>query len=204
MFDTTPLYRSPFEGHAPGTQAAADGSVGVHVHAGMLSQVTQISTWGSGIDALCQQLHTALGQPVPAHTGQTQATALGLCLRTGPQEFLLVNESGTPTAINTTALLRQHIAADVGSVADLSHARCQISVEGPQCLATLGKLFALDFRAAAFPAGEVKLSGTHHMPCALLRTGPHSFVLYAFSTYAFDTLATLMDAAREYGVRLSR
>ena len=204
MFDTTPLYRSPFEGHAPGTQAAADGSVGVHVHAGMLSQVTQVSTWGSGIDALSEQLHKALGAPVPAQTGQTQATALGLCLRTGPQEFLLLNESNGPTAINTTALLRQHIAADVGSVADLSHARCQISIEGPRCVATLAKLFALDFRAAAFPAGEVKLSGTHHMPCALLRTGPHSFVLYAFSTYAFDTLATLMDAAREYGVRLSR
>jgi hypothetical protein len=29
-------------------------------------------------------------------------------------------------------------------------------------------------------------------------------VLYAFSSYAFDTLATLMDAAREYGVQLSR
>lgn len=204
MFDTTPLYRSPFEGHTPGTQAAADGSVGVHLHAGMLSQVTQVSTWGSGIDALCQQLHTALGQPVPAHTGQTQATALGLCLRTGPQEFLVVNQSSSPNASNTTALLRQHISADMGTVTDLSHARCQISIEGPQCVATLGKLFALDFRAAAFPINEVKLSGTHHMPCALLRTGPYSFVLYAFSSYAFDTLATLMDAAREYGVQLSR
>jgi heterotetrameric sarcosine oxidase gamma subunit len=92
----------------------------------------------------------------------------------------------------------------MGTVTDLSHARCQISIEGPQCVATLGKLFALDFRAAAFPINEVKLSGTHHMPCALLRTGPYSFVLYAFSSYAFDTLATLMDAAREYGVQLSR
>jgi heterotetrameric sarcosine oxidase gamma subunit len=204
VFDTTPLYRSPFEGHTPGTQAAADGSVGVHVHAGMLSQVTQVSTWGSGIDALSQQLQSALGQAVPAHTGQTQATALGLCLRTGPQEFLVVNQSSSPSASNTTALLRQHISADMGTVTDLSHARCQISIEGPQCVATLAKLFALDFRAAAFPINEVKLSGTHHMPCTLLRTGPHSFVLYAFSSYAFDTLATLMDAAREYGVQLSR
>ena len=204
MFDTTPLYRSPFEGHAPGTQAAANGSVGVHLHAGMLSQVTQISTWGSGMDALCQQLHQALGQAVPAHTGQTCATALGLCLRTGPQEFLLVNESSSPTPGNTTALLRQHIAADVGSVTDLSHARCQIRIEGPHCVTTLAKLFALDFRAAAWPAGEVKLSGTHHMPCALLRLSADSFVLYAFSSYAFDTLGTLMDAAREYGVTISK
>lgn len=204
MFDTTPLYRSPFEGHTPGTQAAADGSVGVHLHAGMLSQVTQVSTWGGGIDALCQQLQSALGQAVPAHTGQTQVTALGLCLRTGPQEFLMLNQSSSPTASNTTALLRQHISADIGTVTDLSHARCHISIEGPQCVTTLGKLFALDFRAAAFPINEVKLSGTHHMPCTLLRTGPHSFVLYAFSSYAFDTLATLMDAAREYGVQLSR
>ena len=52
------------------------------------------------------------------------------------------------------------------------------------------------------PVGELRLTGHHHVPCAAVRTGPDSVDLLVFSTYAFDQLGTLLDAAQEYGVAL--
>lgn len=198
MLDTS-LYRSPFEGHAPGARPTRTGSIGVHLAAGRLASVTLVSTWPAGIDALGAALGRALNAPLPQRTGHTQATPMGLLMRTGPEEFMLVSDQ----AGELTERLRQSIPAEIGSVTDLSHARCRIHIEGEQCLATLSKLFALDLRAAAFPLGEIKLSGHHHVPCTLHRRGPAAFDLYVFSTYAFDQLATLLDAALEFGVALS-
>ena len=62
--------------------------------------------------------------------------------------------------------------------------------------------FALDLHEAAWPVGELRLSGHHHVPCTVLRLGVDRFDLLVFSTYAFDQLATVLDAAQEYGVAL--
>jgi heterotetrameric sarcosine oxidase gamma subunit len=67
----------------------------------------------------------------------------------------------------------------------------------------LGKLFALDFRDAAFPVGTLQLSGHHHVPCSVHRTGQNRFDLYLLSTYAHGQLESLIDAALEYGVALT-
>jgi heterotetrameric sarcosine oxidase gamma subunit len=195
----TSLYRSPFEGHAPGLRPTRAGVIGVHLSAGHLVSVTLVSTWPAGIDALGAALGRALGVTVPQRTGRTQETPMGLLMRTGPEEFMLISDQ----AGDLTARLRPSIAAEIGSVTDLSHARCRIHIKGARCLDTLSKLFALDLREAAFPLGEIKLSGHHHVPCTLHRRGPAEFELYVFSTYAFDQLATLLDAALEFGVALT-
>ena len=90
----------------------------------------------------------------------------------------------------------------MGSVTDLSHARCRIHIEGPQCRTALNKLFALDLRESALPIGDMAMTGTHHVPSTLHRLGTDAFDLYVFSTYAYDQLATVFDAAQEYGVAL--
>jgi len=194
------LYRSPFEGHALGERPALDGSVGVHISAGLVPQAVLVSTWMSGEAGLHAALSQVLGQTPPGPTGQIQATHLGLLMRTGPEEWLLIGD-GTSDAC---AALRAAIGADVGGVTDLSHARCRITVQGPRCLDTLSKLFALDCRPTAFPVGELRLSGHHHLPCSLHRLGETEFDLYVFTTYAHDQLASLLDAALEYGVKLEQ
>jgi heterotetrameric sarcosine oxidase gamma subunit len=192
------LYRSPFEGHALGERPALDGSVGVRIRAGLVPSAVLVSTWVSGEAALQAALSQLLGQTPPGPTGQIQATHLGLLMRTGPEEWLLIGD-GTSDAC---AALRAAIGVDVGGVTDLSHARCRIKVQGPRCLDTLSKLFALDCRADAFPVGELRLSGHHHLPCSLHRRGETEFDLYVFTTYAHDQLGSLLDAALEYGVKL--
>jgi sarcosine oxidase subunit gamma len=101
-----------------------------------------------------------------------------------------------------TTLLRATVGADTGSVTDLSHARCRIHIEGPQCRTVLNKLFALDLRESALAKGDIAMTGTHHVPSTLHRLDVDAFDLYVFSTYAHDQLATVLDAAQEYGVAL--
>ena len=192
------LYRSPFEGHTLGERPARDGSVGVQVRAFLVPHAVLVSTWISGEAALTTALTQLLGQTPPGPTGQIQATHLGLLMRTGPEEWLLIGD-GTSDACS---VLRAAIGADVGGVTDLSHARCRMNLRGTRCLDTLSKLFALDCRPTAFPVGELRLSGHHHLPCSLHRLGEEEFDLYVFTTYAHDQLASLLDAALEYGVKL--
>jgi len=196
------LYQSPFTGHPLGDRPTRTGDVGVTITADMLTGVTQVSTWHTGVSALCEVLGTALGQALPAQTGDTVSSADRLVMRTGPEEFLIVSDDVSDRAADMTALLRQSIAADVGSVTNLSHARCRIHLEGPKCVDTLSKLFPIDLRDHAFAHDQIRLTGHHHVPSLLHRRGAQSFDLYVFSTYAFDQLATVLDAAREYGVTL--
>ncbi len=115
---------------------------------------------------------------------------------------MILSDPVADSTVDMTTTLRQSIDAAVGSVTNLSHARSCIHIDGPKCLDTLSKLFALDFRDEEFPVHEIRLSGHHHLPCTLHRLGPVEFNLYVFSTYAFDQLGSVLDAALEYGVSL--
>lgn len=196
-------FSSPFADHAAHEHPTRDGLVQVRLQAERLASVTLISTWMGGTQALCAALGQALAAtdlfPLPASTGQTAQCPLGLLLRTGPHEFMLIG-SGTADRLDA---LRAHITPDIGALLDLSHARCRVHIEGPHAVATLGKLFALDFRDAAFSVGQLQLSGHHHVPCSLHRLGADSFDMYLLSTYAHGQLESLWDAALEYGVALS-
>ena len=196
-------FSSPFADHAAHEHPTRDGLVQVRLQAERLASVTLISTWMGGTQALCAALGQALAAtdlfPLPASTGQTAQCPLGLLLRTGPHEFMLIG-SGTADRLDA---LRAHITPDIGALLDLSHARCRVHIEGPHAMATLGKLFALDFRDAAFAVGQLQLSGHHHVPCSLHRLGADSFDMYLLSTYAHGQLESLWDAALEYGVALS-
>lgn len=191
--------RSPFDGQATGPRPNADGAIGVLLHADTLPGVLQLSTWISGVAGLEQALTAWFGMAPPSACGQTLNTPRGLLLRTGPEEFLLLAD--TPAA-DPVAEARRHVGSDTGAVTDLGHARCRIRVSGVQSRATLSKLFPIDLREPAFPVGQVQLTGHHHVPCAIHRLGPERFDLIVFTTYAFDQLAAVIDAALEYGVEL--
>lgn len=196
-------FSSPFADHAEHEHPTRDGLVQVRLQAERLTSATLISTWMGGTQALCAALGQALAAtdlfPLPAATGQTAQCPLGLLLRTGPHEFMLIGSGAT----DTLDALQAHITPEIGALLDLSHARCRVHIEGPQAVATLGKLFALDFRDDAFAVGQLQLSGHHHVPCSLHRLGADRFDLYLLSTYAHGQLESLWDAALEYGVALS-
>jgi sarcosine oxidase subunit gamma len=164
-----------------------------------LQSVTLLSTWASDIEALTQAVHSALGSPPPAHTGEATECEAGLLMRSGPLEFMLIGSEAAPQRV---AQLRGHIAAEIGSVLDLSHARIRVQLYGAKAVEALGKLYALDFRPAAFPVGRFQLTGHHHIPCMLHRLEAQHFELYFLSTYAHGQIEALIDVALEYGVEL--
>jgi sarcosine oxidase subunit gamma len=176
-----------------------NGLVQVHIAAQRLQSVTLLSTWASGIEALTQAVHSALDCPPPAHTGEATECETGLLMRSGPLEFMLIGREAAPQRV---AQLRGHIAAEIGSVLDLSHARIRVQLYGAKAVEALGKLYALDFRPAAFPVGRFQLTGHHHIPCMLHRLEAQHFELYFLSTYAHGQIEALMDVALEYGVEL--
>lgn len=191
-------HRSPFEGQQPFERPSREGHIGVRLSAGTLTSMTQIATWASGIDALAQALGAAVGVAVPAKTGDTIPLPDGMLVRSGPEEFLLGSGQGG----NMTAHLRQTITPDIGSVTDLSHARCHIHIAGDRCCDALSKLYPIDLRDHEFPIEQVRLSGHHHVPSMLHRRARDAFDIYVFTTYAYDQLSALIDAALEYGVAL--
>ena len=193
---------SPFAGHLPANRPTSTGQTNVHLTVGTLHSVIQLSTWPTGVDAWLAALTSALAAPVPQKTGDTQATSLDLAMRTGPEELLLVSDDTTqPPSHETVAALRQHVTTGIGSVLDLSHARCRIRIEGERCVDTLSKLYAMDFREDAFPVGKLKLSSHHHVPCVLHRKGSTEFDAYVFTTYAREMLESFADSALEYGTQ---
>jgi len=189
---------------APGTTShpTRSGQVQVHLRVQTLANVTQISTWSAGIGALSSALHRALDCEAPLHTGQLAHCALGTLMRSGPFEFLLIGQDDQAPS-DRVALLRQHVGADIGSVLDLSHARVRVSVQGEKAVDTLSKLYALDFRPAAFAKDSFALTGHHHIPCLLHRLDAQHFHAYFFSTYARGQVGLLEDAALEFGVTLT-
>jgi sarcosine oxidase subunit gamma len=198
VLDST-FIRSPFTGHHAVSQPDRQGQVQVQLNAHVLPSVTLISTWVRGEAKLLATLKQALQVSIPQSTGKTVPCSLGLLMRTGPQELMLIGTSDED--IQTT--LRAHVVADVGSITDLSHARCRIHVSGAKAREALGKLFALDFRPGALTVNDIALTGHHHVPCTVHRLGDQSFDLYVFSTFAFGQLESLIDASREFGVELS-
>lgn len=192
------LYQSPFAGYVTGRHPSGTSHCGLRLRASLLPQVAQIATWPTGADALFTALAQTLGQDLPRQTGKTLQTRLGLLIRTGPEESLLIGTGELALAKE----LRAVIDPQTGSVTDLSHARVRVSVEGEAILQTFSKLFALDLRVSAFPVHEARLSGHHHLPALLHRREELAFDLYLFTTYAHDQLHTLIDAGLEYGVEL--
>lgn len=194
---------SPFHPRSAGHQATASGAIGVHLKAHTLASLTRISTWHSGLDALESTLARALACTPPPHTGQVVPTLLGQLMRSGPLEFLLVGNTGSTGPFGSDKLpqfLRESITPELGAVTDWSHARCRIRMEGANCQHTLRKLFALDLREVTFPIGDMRLTGTHHVPSLLHRLTLDCLDWYVPTSYAQDQLDTLQDAAREFGV----
>jgi heterotetrameric sarcosine oxidase gamma subunit len=187
----------PFPADMAQRRPDRQGRVQVNMQAGTLAQLTQISTWLGGWDALAAALAPLM--PVPAATGQTASQGGDWVARTGPEELWLITAPGSPLPQQVQAAL----PCDIGHSLDLSHARCRLRLQGPGAVPTLQKLFALDFRQPVFGIGEVRLSGAHHLPALLHRTAADAFDLYLHTTYAHDQAESIFDAALEWGVELS-
>lgn len=131
------------------------------------------------------------GRPLPQAPNTTTAWRAGVALWTAPGEWLLVVRDGavTPAALG----------GDSGAVADLSHARAVVRVEGSNSADLLTKGCPLDLDLDAFPPGDCRQSVLAHTHVLLHRTAEDVFDLYVPRSYARHVWEWLCAAGAEYG-----
>lgn len=90
-----------------------------------------------------------------------------------------------------------------GSLIDLSHGRTALRISGPKAEWVLSKLYAIDFRTRAFPAGTGLATSHHNIFTQIHRDDEQTFTLFVFRSFARAFWHTLQRAAEETGYQVA-
>ena len=157
----------------------------------------QVAGFPATIGEVERVLPALLGAPLPKSLGETVAVGAGRIFRTGPEQFWI---TGPPDdSVDVEARLRQAIPPMIGAVTPLSHSRTRIVLEGECARAVLAKGIPLDFDPAVFRIDQAALTGLHHTPVLIHRSGPDRYEIWAMRTFALSAWEWLADATLEFG-----
>ena len=161
--------------------------------------IRQIAAWRDAeVAPLRAALTERLGIALP--DGPDAARADGrVALRIAPRRWWLV-EGREPTA---EALLVGALAGRA-ALTDLSHARTVVLIGGASGRSVLAKLCRIDLHPRALPPGRVAQTALGHVP-ALIHAleDEQGCDLYLPRSLAASAVASLIDAAEEFGLVLS-
>lgn len=120
----------------------------------------------------------------------------------GPEEFLLLDFGGDASAHETHAAtahaLEQALAGTPHALVDVSHRQFAVEVMGPHATTLLSGACPLDLDARAFPVGMCTRTVLAKADIVLWRTGPTTFHLEAWRSYAAYVTELLAELAREF------
>ena len=157
----------------------------------------QVAAFPATIGEVERVLPALLGAPLPKTLSETIAIGAGRVFRTGPEQFWITGPADDAAAIE--ARLRQAIPPATGAVTPLSHSRTRIVIEGECARAVFAKGIPLDFDPAVFRIDQAALTGLHHTPVLIHRSGADRYELWAMRTFALSVWEWLADAALEFG-----
>lgn len=89
------------------------------------------------------------------------------------------------------------------SLIDQTHGRIALTLRGMRAEWVLAKLFAIDFRETAFPAGTGLATLHHDVSAWIYRDADDSFVLFVSRSFARSFWQTLCRAAKEVGYEVT-
>ena len=158
--------------------------------------LTQIASFASTLDQLDQAVSPVLGASLPARNGEITTAGSFHLLKTGPEQFWILGPAGPD---NLVARLQAVVTPDIGAVTPLSHSRTRIVIEGEAARALLAKGLPLDLHPDVFGVGAFALTGLHHTPVLLWRSGVDRYELFAMRTFALSVWEWLTDAALPLG-----
>ena len=75
-------------------------------------------------------------------------------------------------------------ASDLGAVTDLSHSRVRLALDAPDAWKQLMHAVAIDLDPAIFEVNAFAMTGIHHTPVLLWRTGENRYEIFALRTFA--------------------
>jgi sarcosine oxidase subunit gamma len=157
--------------------------------------LVQIAAFASTLSELEQAVKPLLGIVLPTIIGEVVTDGARRLMKTGPEQFWIVG----PAADDMAARLQAAVAPTIGAVTTLSHSRTRIFVEGDAARELLAKGIPLDFHPEVFRVDQFALTGLHHTPVLLHRSGENRFEIYAMRTFALSVWEWLTDAALPFG-----
>jgi sarcosine oxidase subunit gamma len=177
----------------PGSHGNFVDGVGVVLSETQPGSIVQAAAWHGEEKAVIAAIRTATGLSLPDGAGGVFSdgkAAFGIA----PGKFLVVSDDE-----GLADSLLQAIPINLGTVTDLSHGRTALRVAGPNAEWVLAKFFAIDFSLPAFPLGSGISTNHHDIFVHIQRTGPDSFDLNIFRSFARSFWTALCHASEEVG-----
>ncbi len=139
-----------------------------------------------------------LGIDLPARVGSALTAGGRTVMKTGPESFWVTMQR----AEDLTDALRAAVRPSVGAVTPLSHSRTRLFIEGAAARQVLSMGIPLDFHPEVFRINGFALTGLHHTPILVHRSGAERYELYALRSFALWTWEWLTDAALQFGYEI--
>jgi heterotetrameric sarcosine oxidase gamma subunit len=158
--------------------------------------LVQVAGFAATASEMEKVVGAALGVPsLPSTIGKVGEAGVWRIFRTGPEQFWVT----APVADSLATRLQEVVPATMGAVTSLSHSRTRIFIEGEPAREVLARSIPLDFHPSAFVIGQFALTGIHHTPVLVHRSGEQRYEIYAMRTFARSVWEWLTDAALPFG-----
>lgn len=161
--------------------------------------LVQVAGFRSTMPAVEKTLGAVIGTALPATIAETRSGNGLLILRTGPEQLWIVGREGD----GLEHQLGVAISASQGAVTPLSHSRTRLFIEGDPARDVLAKGVPADFHPDVFPVGALAMTGIHHTPVVVMRSGESRYEIWALRTFGAAVWEWLTDAALEYGYEVA-
>jgi sarcosine oxidase subunit gamma len=145
---------------------------------------------------IVKALERVIGTTLPTEANRFNASGLRSVVWCGPDEWLLLAESGVAEII--IAALDNAEAGHV-AVTNVSDSLGGLNLSGPHARDVLAKHCALDFHASAFTPGMAQQSLLSHAGVNILCQGENEFLIIGRTSFMPYIASLMMDAAIEYG-----
>jgi len=182
----------------PGSHGNLADGIGVTLSEQRPGSIVQVAAWPGEERALLAAVKSATGLVLPDGAGGGLVKAGKGAFGFAPGRFLVVDEEE-----GLAAKLSAAVAAETGTVTDLSHGRTAIRAAGPKAEWVLAKFFAIDFALPAFPMGSGRSTVHHDIFAMIQRTGEEQFDIYLFRSFARSFWTALCHGAEEVGYQVA-
>lgn len=119
----------------------------------------------------CEKPFAKAMEPQIGKLPQQAGLAIDGVLKTGPRQYWLFGKHAA-------------VPADLGAACDLSQSRVRLTLEAPEAWKRLMGAMPVDLDPAIFKLNAFALTGIHHTPVLLWRTGDTRYEIFVLRTFA--------------------
>ncbi len=178
----------------PGSHRHAAGGIGVTLSEIQPGSIVQLAAWRGEERPMIAAISEVTGLALPDGAGGGIAAETKAAFGFAPGKFLIADQDE-----GLAGEFAKAIAAETGTVTDLSHGRTAIRISGRKAEWVLSKFFAIDFALPALPVGSGISTVHHDIFAQIQRSGADQFDLYVFRSFARSFWNSLCHASEEVG-----